>query len=57
MLNSVKKFEQQLLRLDPAAADFVLRVDKLVEAVPEAERNDGLIEPIFAIFEMYPLDA
>jgi hypothetical protein len=55
-MNSFKEFEQQLLRLDPAAADFVLSVDELVAAVPAAEKDDGLIEPIFAFFEAHPLD-
>ncbi|MCR6480697.1 hypothetical protein NU688_31400 [Variovorax sp. ZS18.2.2] len=55
-MNRFKEFEQQLLRLDPAATDFVLRVDQLVEAVPESDRNEGLIEPIFAFFEAHPLD-
>lgn len=55
-MNSHKEFEKQLLRLDPTAADFLLRVDELVEAVPEFDRNDGLIEPIFTFFEAHPLE-
>jgi hypothetical protein len=55
-MNSFKEFEKQLFRLDPAATDFVRRVDRLVEAVPECDRNDGLIEPVFAFFEAHPLD-
>ena len=31
-------------------------VDELVEAVPDAEKDAGLIEPIFAFFEAHPLD-
>lgn len=55
-MNSLREFEHQLFRLDPAATDFLLRVDELVEAVPESDRNEGLIEPIFAFFEAHPLD-
>ena len=55
-MDRFKKFGEQLLRTDPAAADFVQSVDELVEAVPDAEKDVGLIEPIFAFFEAHPLD-
>ena len=54
-MNRLATFENELMRLNPDALDFILQVDELVGAVPESEQA-ALVEPIFKFFEANPLN-
>lgn len=52
---SPEEFKAMLLSLDPAAVDFPLAVDRLIDQVDVA-KHEILIEHIFELFERHPAE-
>ena len=53
MINTIEQFEERLVNLNPAANDFVLHADELIEAL-SPEIADSVYLPILRFFEANP---